>query len=265
MEYSKIIKAANILFDSRSNLKKIDELPEDCTPKNFKDAYLIQECLSKIYLSKNQENQIIGKKIGCTNKEAQKQLNVEESFFGNLFLKDISKTNSIIDSNFFFSPYIEPEFSFVMKEDIDISKGPFTFENIYNYISAVLPSIELVDSRYSNWTTIGVYNLIADNAVNGHWIYGEQNIDVKKFDFSNHLVSLFINGKKIVEGNSKNVLGNPINSLNWLINKITKDGKELKKNDFISTGTCTPAIPISNNDEIIADFGKLGIVNFTYK
>ena len=51
MEYSKIIKAANILFDSRCNLQKINELPEDCTPKNFKDAYLIQEYLSKIYLS----------------------------------------------------------------------------------------------------------------------------------------------------------------------------------------------------------------------
>ena len=34
----KIIKAANILFDSRCNLQKINELPEDCTPKNFKDA-----------------------------------------------------------------------------------------------------------------------------------------------------------------------------------------------------------------------------------
>ena len=39
---------------------------------------------------------IPGKKIGCTNKAAQEQLNVNESFFGNMFSDNISKNNTII-------------------------------------------------------------------------------------------------------------------------------------------------------------------------
>ena len=39
----------------------------------------------------------------------------------------------------------------------------------------------------------------------------------------------------------------------------------MPKNSYISTGTCTPAIPIKKGDKVIADFGKLGNVSFIYK
>ena len=41
-------------------------------------------------------------------------------------------------------------------------------------------------------------------------------------------------------------------------------GKSLPKNSYVSTGTCTPAIPIKKGDEVMADFGKLGNVSFIY-
>ena len=46
---------------------------------------------------------------------------------------------------------------------------------VYESIEYVLPSIEIVDSRYIDWTSIGVNNIIADNAAHAHWIYGEYN------------------------------------------------------------------------------------------
>ena len=265
MDSSKINKAANILFTSKTNLKKIKELPSDCTPKNFNEAYLIQNKLSNIYLSKNPKNKIIGKKIGCTNEDAKKQLNVTESFFGNLFSKDISQSNSIINSKYFFSPFIEPEFSFLVNNELSISNAPYKNKDIIKFISCVLPSIELVDSRYKDWTTIGVYNLVADNAVHAHWIYGNSCNNLDKFNFNNHKVKLYINEKEVIKGNSNKVLGNPINSLTWLINNLAKQGKSLPKNSYVSTGTCTPAISIYKGDKISADFGKLGTVNFIYQ
>ena len=72
--------------------------------------------LVKKYLSQDKNILLIGKKIGCTNKAAQIQLNVKESFFGNMFSNNISKTNCTINSNFFFSPFVEPEFSFIIKK-----------------------------------------------------------------------------------------------------------------------------------------------------
>ena len=265
MDISKINKAAEILYNSRINLKRIKKLSEDCVPQSYKEAYNIQEELVNRYLTADKNNLLIGKKIGCTNKAAQIQLNINESFFGNMFSNNISKSNCIINSENYFSPFVEPEFSFVMKNELDILKAPYKPEIVYESISAVLPSIELVDSRFEDWTVVGVKNLIADNAVHAHWIYGEKINNLNSINFNDHSVDLFINGNLIDKGNSKNVMGNPINSLTWLINNLALSGKSLPKNSYISTGTCTPAIPIKKGDEVMADFGKLGNVSFVYK
>ena len=161
MDNSKINKAADILYNSRINLKKIKLLQEECIPKSSAEAYVIQNEVAKRYIKKNKETLIIGKKIGCTNKAAQIQLNVKESFFGNIFSDNISKSNCIINSEKYFGPYVEPEFSFVMKNELDISKAPYSVNTVYESILAILPSIEIVDSRYDDWTNVGVNNLIA--------------------------------------------------------------------------------------------------------
>ncbi len=265
MNNSKIKIAAEILYNSRVNLKRIKELRNDCIPKTIQEAYDIQDELAKRYISADKNTSLIGKKIGCTNKAAQVQLNIKESFFGNMFSNNISKSNSIINSEKYFSPFVEPEFSFVMKNELEISKAPYNPKNVYESVSAVLPSIELVDSRFEDWTIVGVNNLIADNAVHAHLIYGNEKKNLNNFNFNDHSVDLFINGQLIDKGNSSNVMGNPINSLTWLINNLALIGKSLPKNSYVSTGTCTPAIPIKKGDKVMADFGKLGNVSFIYE
>ena len=53
MDNFKINKAADILYNSRINLKRIKELPKDCAPKSTQEAYAIQDELTKRYLSEN--------------------------------------------------------------------------------------------------------------------------------------------------------------------------------------------------------------------
>ena len=125
-----------------------------------------------------------------------------------------------------------------------------------------MPSIEIVDSRFLDWTSIGINNLIADNAANAYWIYGNEVNNLNSFDLNNHSVSVYRNNKIISQGNSNNVLGNPINSLTWLINNMKKYGQNIEAGSYVSTGTCTPAIPIKKNDYISANFGNLGSVDF---
>ena len=84
------------------------------------------------------------------------------------------------------------------------------------------------------------------------------------FNLNNHIVKLYINNKLLEIGNSKNVLKNPLNSIVWLLNYFSKQGKNFLSESFISTGTCTPAIPIKKGDIIVADFGKLGKIEVNY-
>ena len=52
MDNSKINKAADILYNSRINLKKIKLLPEECIPKSPAEAYVIQNEVAKRYIKK---------------------------------------------------------------------------------------------------------------------------------------------------------------------------------------------------------------------
>ena len=47
MENYKIKKAADILYNSKINLKRIKELPNECIPKSSEEAYAIQNELTK--------------------------------------------------------------------------------------------------------------------------------------------------------------------------------------------------------------------------
>ena len=84
MNLLNLSKGANLLFMYRLNANGLNKMPKEFSPKNSTEAYYIQEELKKLYLNLK-DNYIIGKKIGCTNKKAQKQVNVLEPFYGNLF------------------------------------------------------------------------------------------------------------------------------------------------------------------------------------
>ena len=174
------------------------------------------------------------------------------------------KSKCILKSKDFFKPFIEPEFSFKIKKNTSIYNKKFSIKNINKYIDYILPSIEVVDSRFNDWKKIGINNLIADNGVNAYWIYGKKTKNLSIFNLNNHIVKLYINNKLLEIGNSKNVLKNPLNSIVWLLNYLSKQGKNFLSESFISTGTCTPAIPIKKGDIIVADFGKLGKIEVNY-
>ena len=264
MEKEKYIKAANILFKCKINKKRLDKLPIDCIPKNIEEAYKIQDELKILYLTlKN--NYTIGKKVGCTNKWAQKQINVEEPFYGNLFSKYSSISGCKLISNNFSKPYMEPEFSFRIKKDIDIASAPFNFDQIIDLVETVMGSVEIVDFRFNKeLKNIGINNLISTNGASEYWIKGLKEFKLNEINLSNHPVKVFINDKLMKEGNSSNVLENPLNSLLWLINKLSLKGETLLKGNFVSTGTCTTAIPLEKNYKVRVDFANMGNIDFQF-
>ena len=265
MKKENIYTAATILFNHRIKASSLDDLPKDCDPCNLEEAYLIQDELMKIYL-KLKDNYIIGKKVGCTNRWAQEQINVNKPFYGNLFSKFSNVNGCILKSNKFSKPYMEPEFSFRINQDIDISKGPFTKNQIIKFIDTIMCSVEIVDFRFNNnLKEIGIFKLIASNGASEYWIKNEKEFEVDFINLENHNVEVYKNNKLIDKGNSNNVLNNPLNSLLWLINELSLKGEIILKNYLISTGTCTKAIPLHKNDNVKVDFGKLGKIEFKFE
>lgn len=264
MKYVHLQEAAKFLFEHRLNKSNVNDLPKNLTPTNDNESYLIQEELKLLYLNLK-ENISIGKKVGCTSIDAQKQLDISEPFYGNLFSRFYSIDPKEISSKKFSKPFIEPEIALRVKEDIDISRAPFTTKHIDYLFDGFVCSLEIVDFRFNKTLKeIGVLNLIATNGASEFWIRNSEVFEMSKIKFEDHSISISYDKKIIGQGNTKNVMQNPLNSGLWLINKIAQKGEILLKGQFISTGTCTKAHELNAGTEISADFGKLGKIEFIY-
>ena len=259
-----IFKAANILFQKKINGTGISSLPPNCIPQNNEEAYQIQNELKILCLSLK-DNISIGKKVGCTNKTAQEQIKVYEPFYGELYCKFSSENNCTLNSNNFYKPHAEPEISFRLKEDVNVTKAPFDIHNVNELFDGLLPSIEIVDFRFNKeLKDIGIFNIISTNGASEHWVYGEDIYPINKINLENHAVSIYADSLLIDEGNTNKVLENPLNSALWGINLLALKGEPLLKGQFISTGTCTKAIQIKPGNIIKADFGIIGCVKLNY-
>jgi 2-keto-4-pentenoate hydratase len=169
-----------------------------------------------------------------------------------------------MDPNDFFMRVVEPEFAFEMRDDLPASGRPYDTDTVAAAVGAILPAIEIADSRYAEWTVVDGPSLIADNGCNGAWIRGETYPGWRACDLATHEVALVVNGKSVRQGRGDVIMGHPINALTWLANMLSRLGSGLKAGDLISTGTCTEMYLGQAGDEICADFGSLGIVELTF-
>lgn len=259
-----ILLAADILFNHRLNKTGLKELPDKLTPNTINEAYKIQDELKILYLTLK-DNTSIGKKIGCTSLVAMSQVGIFEPFYGNLFSKFYNFSGCNLKSSKFYKPFIELEISLIIKEDININDFPFTADDANNLFEGILPSIEIVDFRFGdNIKDVGINNLIMSNGASEYWVRSNEAYSLDSIDLNNHNIKLFINNNLKESGNTNLVMGNPINSGIWLINKLSEIGEPMLKGQFISTGSCTKAIPLMQNTNILADFGLLGKVEINY-
>ena len=265
MKYLNCQEAAKLLFDHRLNKLTVSELPKQLIPTSYEDAYLIQEELKLLYLSLK-DNITIGKKVGCTSTEGQKQLSIEEPFYGKLYSRFYDVDIDELSSKKFNKPFIEPEIALRIKKDIDISKAPFSLKDIDTLFDGFVCALEIVDFRFNkSLKEIGALNLIATNGASEYWIRNSEIFDLNSINFDNHPVNISFDNNLVGEGNTNSVMESPLNSALWLINKISKKGETLLKGQFITTGTCTKAHELIPNSKISADFGQYGKVEFFYK
>jgi 2-keto-4-pentenoate hydratase len=60
------------------------------------------------------------------------------------------------------------------------------------------------------------------------------------------------------QGLGRNVLGDPVEALVWLVNELSSTGRTLQAGQFVTTGACVPPIPVLPGQSVQADFGWIG-------
>jgi 2-keto-4-pentenoate hydratase len=258
-----VTTSAHLLAQARINHERLPELPQAVRPKTPAEAYLVQDGLIDELLA-HYGGSLIGYKIACTNVTAQRQLNVDGPFFGRLLSAFFHESPAQVESSQFFMRVVEAEFAFEMARDLPPSATPRSREEIAAAVKGVIPGIEIVDSRFDEWTTIGAPSLIGDNACNAAWVKGPLLTDWRGIDLAAQPVRVTVNGKLLREGCGSNVLGHPLHALEWLVNGLNSRGQGLKADQYITTGVTTEVYMAERGDRIIADFGPVGSVDLTF-
>src|SRR5437868_4502243 len=205
-----VTNSSELLAQARINHRRLPELSAPVRPKTPAEAYSVQDGLIDQLLA-HYGGSLIGYKIACTNVTAQRQLHVDGPFFGRLlsafFHESPAGKAASVEAGQFFMRVVEAEFAFEMARDLSPSAKPRTREEIADAVKGVIPGIEIVDSRFDEWTTIGAPSLIADNACNAAWVKGSLLTNWRGIDLAKQAVTVMVNGKVLREGSGGNVLG----------------------------------------------------------
>ena len=124
----------------------------------------------------------------------------------------------------------------------------------------VLPALEIVDSRYNARGKNMLVDSIADAAMCGFVVLGGRPLDLRDVDVRRMSATLAINGDIMETGSAGAVMGNPLNAVVWLANKLHEFGVMIEPGDVILSGSFVKAIPFNAGDSIVALFDELGEV-----
>lgn len=252
-----------LLAEARFNKARLPELPADVRPQTQEQAYA---CQAKLIhrLTERYGGSVIGYKIACTNVLAQRLLRMDGPFSGNLLSSFCFDSPARLNTDGFFMRVVEAEFGFRMARDLTARPKPFEQREVAAAVEGVLPSIEIVDSRFTSWTTVGAASLISDNACHGAWVKGRLVANWQSIDLAAQDVKLLVNGEVRERGSGSAVLGHPLNALLWLANSLNSRGLGLRAGQYITTGVTTDIYMAEKGDHIAAEFGPVGRVELMF-
>ena len=256
--------AARALIAARRQRRRLPALPEALTPHSEADGYRIQAEHQRLLQAECAAGAAVGYKIGCTNATAQAQLGIDGPFVGRLFAAYVYDSPAEIAADLCFMRMIEAEVAFRIGHDLPPRDGGYAPAELADAVPAAMPALEIVDSRYAEWTTVGAPLIIADNASAGLWVCGAPG-ETAGIDWADHAVQVTRNGVPAETGNTGNVLGSPLNALAWLTRFLGGRGETLAAGQLVTTGTTIPVNGAEQGDTIVADFGVMGRVEVSFR
>jgi len=231
-----IQELATEFYQAYKEKKHVDLLSSRNIEIDELTAYKIQDQVTKLKMEENGE-EIIGYKISMTSEEMQRLGKANSPAYGTFTTKSVIESSIKLDSAFPF--LLEPELVFVVTEDLTVGAD----KNEILQKSKIAAGLEIPGSRYPNWfppsKDAQLGDTIADNTFAGFILMGSSVEITDSIDWKQIKATLYLNDEKLDEGYSSEVLGNPLNAISWLTEKLAEENKSLKKGMIVSSGTFT--------------------------
>ena len=159
----------------------------------------------------------------------------------------------------------EAEFAFRMARDLEPRAVPYRVDDVLAAVATFHPAIEVPDSRYEDFTTVGAAQLIADNACAHDFVLGRPApADWRSIDLSKHVVQGSVPENISGKASARTCWAILAGALTWLVNELSGLHLTLRAGEVVTTGTCLVPLPIETGDRVVADFGRLGRVEVCF-
>ena len=246
-----IEEIANEISSSISLAKQIEPFSKRGLILSSQEAYDV----ARIVRHKLGPTEMVGRKIGFTNRNIWSIYDVDEPIWGSMTTSSVCffESNFIkVDLSQFCEPRIEPEIIVCLKQ-----RPKNGFDNPEEYLDWIAPGFEIVDSIYPNWK-FSLTDAIASGGLHGCLVVGKKfkvNEQTER-DLIDVGVSLYRNGKLEEAGTGANVLDGPVSAIQYLHRSLSKIKNQdpLSAGNIITTGTMTDAKPIFSKEEWSAKF-----------
>ncbi len=252
--------AAGILRQHWSEGSKLAELPPELRPRDRAEGYAIQA-----ELERHSPKPLFGWKIAATSEAGQRHINVAGPMAGRILAETVLPVGGTASMAGNAMRVAEPEFAFRLGRDLPPRPTPYDVAEVLAAVDTLHPAIEIPDSRFADFVSAGEAQLIADNACAHLFVLGEASTaDWRSRDLIAERPRIALRGETFI-GHGRNVLGDPLIALAWLVNELSALGVPARAGQVVTTGTCHPPLPIGSGDHMEADFGDLGQISVRFE
>jgi len=252
---TRIELAASRLRLAQDNLTPCAPVRELLASTDLRAAYDVQALNNDLHIAKGQRP--AGWKIGLTSLAVQQQLGVDQPDFGRLFADAETFDDLPASPSRLLQPRVEAEVAFVL--EVDLAQYPVRAVDVLCATAFVVPAIEIVASRISNWD-INIVDTIADNASSGSYVVGSHPTLLSAVDLREVVMEMHGPPGVVSRGSGAACLGHPVNAVVWLANKMIELGSPLRAGDLVLSGALGPMTDVQPGGTYEATITTLGSV-----
>ena len=200
---------------------------------------------------------VAGHKVALTTKAARDHLGIHEPCYGHILSPCVYANDVEVPIGNLAAPHVEAEVAFVLGDDL---RGPgVTPVDVMRATRGILPALELVDLKVKG-DGIQATDVIIHNALHGGIVAGSRLIALGELDLQYEGVTVEHNGLLHGSGTGAEVMGNPINPIVWLANKLAEFGDYLRAGETIISGSMVTPVEIRPGDYVKATYTRMGSV-----
>lgn len=250
------VKLAECLFTAMNEGSPIEiadfpALTED-------DGYEVQRLFVRS-LCTGGSRRVAGFKLSMTSPETQALAAASGPAYGTLTSDIILDDGSEISMSDCFEPRVELELQFLVEEDLSAGAKRAEIERK----CSVAPGIEVPDSRFRHWFgELSVGHIVSDLGLAGHVVVGA-SIPLGVGGNLPEVVGELRHRNDVVTGGlASMVMGDPLTALEWLTNRLDREGRSLEKGTIVSSGTLCMPVPMETGT-YRAIYAGIGEVRFS--